>query len=104
MARGLPKQKPIAGVKEVIVVASGKGGVGKSTTAGSHDLSSLPGIYLCRKPFKSLAMCCVANNNFLHLFLKVTHNFFLSVVAGLACLQFQNVRVNVALSLHRYIQ
>lgn len=34
MARGLPKQKPIAGVKEVIVVASGKGGVGKSTTAG----------------------------------------------------------------------
>uniref|UniRef100_A0AAR2J2V4 Iron-sulfur cluster transfer protein NUBPL n=1 Tax=Pygocentrus nattereri TaxID=42514 RepID=A0AAR2J2V4_PYGNA len=33
MARGLPKQKPIAGVKEVIVVASGKGGVGKSTTA-----------------------------------------------------------------------
>lgn len=33
MARGLPKQKLIAGVKEVIVVASGKGGVGKSTTA-----------------------------------------------------------------------
>lgn len=35
MARGLPKQKPIAGVKQVIVVASGKGGVGKSTTAGT---------------------------------------------------------------------
>ncbi|CAB1335439.1 unnamed protein product [Coregonus sp. 'balchen'] len=33
MARSLPKQKPIAGVKQVIVVASGKGGVGKSTTA-----------------------------------------------------------------------
>ncbi|KAM4723235.1 iron-sulfur cluster transfer protein NUBPL isoform 1-T1 [Anableps anableps] len=33
MARGLPKQKPITGVKRVIVVASGKGGVGKSTTA-----------------------------------------------------------------------
>ncbi|XP_035530437.1 iron-sulfur protein NUBPL [Morone saxatilis] len=33
MAKGLPKQKPIAGVKQVIVVASGKGGVGKSTTA-----------------------------------------------------------------------
>uniref|UniRef100_A0AAX7UAF5 Iron-sulfur cluster transfer protein NUBPL n=1 Tax=Astatotilapia calliptera TaxID=8154 RepID=A0AAX7UAF5_ASTCA len=33
MARGLPKQKPIPGVKQVIVVASGKGGVGKSTTA-----------------------------------------------------------------------
>uniref|UniRef100_A0A4W6CLG7 Iron-sulfur cluster transfer protein NUBPL n=1 Tax=Lates calcarifer TaxID=8187 RepID=A0A4W6CLG7_LATCA len=29
MARSLPKQKPIAGVKQVIVVASGKGGVGK---------------------------------------------------------------------------
>nr|XP_057947100.1 iron-sulfur protein NUBPL-like isoform X1 [Doryrhamphus excisus] len=33
MARGLPKQKPISGVKQVVVVASGKGGVGKSTTA-----------------------------------------------------------------------
>ncbi|XP_061038411.1 iron-sulfur protein NUBPL isoform X2 [Eubalaena glacialis] len=33
MSRGLPKQKPIDGVKQVIVVASGKGGVGKSTTA-----------------------------------------------------------------------
>lgn len=33
MARGLPKQTPIPGVKKVIVVASGKGGVGKSTTA-----------------------------------------------------------------------
>ncbi|KAM4013825.1 iron-sulfur cluster transfer protein NUBPL isoform 2-T2 [Anomaloglossus baeobatrachus] len=33
MARGLPKLKPIHGVKHVLVVASGKGGVGKSTTA-----------------------------------------------------------------------
>ncbi|KAJ8288765.1 hypothetical protein COCON_G00014240 [Conger conger] len=33
MAKGLPKQKPVAGVKQVVVVASGKGGVGKSTTA-----------------------------------------------------------------------
>uniref|UniRef100_A0A673TZY8 Nucleotide binding protein like n=1 Tax=Suricata suricatta TaxID=37032 RepID=A0A673TZY8_SURSU len=33
LSRGLPKQKPIRGVKQVIVVASGKGGVGKSTTA-----------------------------------------------------------------------
>ncbi|KAM6969120.1 iron-sulfur cluster transfer protein NUBPL [Tautogolabrus adspersus] len=33
MGKGLPKQKPITGVKNVIVVASGKGGVGKSTTA-----------------------------------------------------------------------
>lgn len=32
--RGLPKRMPIAGVKNVVVVASGKGGVGKSTTAG----------------------------------------------------------------------
>jgi len=34
MKRGLPKKFPVAGVKQVIVVASGKGGVGKSTTAG----------------------------------------------------------------------
>uniref|UniRef100_A0A8D1JCQ7 Nucleotide binding protein like n=1 Tax=Sus scrofa TaxID=9823 RepID=A0A8D1JCQ7_PIG len=38
MTRGLPKQKPIEGVKQVIVVASGKGGVGKSTTAVNDDL------------------------------------------------------------------
>ncbi|NWW17251.1 NUBPL protein, partial [Falcunculus frontatus] len=33
LSRGLPKRKPIGGVKQVVVVASGKGGVGKSTTA-----------------------------------------------------------------------
>nr|CAD7457097.1 unnamed protein product [Timema tahoe] len=33
MAKGLPKKKPIAGVKQVLIVSSGKGGVGKSTTA-----------------------------------------------------------------------
>ena len=32
--KGLPKKWPITGVKDIIVVASGKGGVGKSTTAG----------------------------------------------------------------------
>ena len=38
MRRGLPKKWPIAGVKHVVVVASGKGGVGKSTTAGQGQL------------------------------------------------------------------
>ncbi|XP_020294165.1 iron-sulfur protein NUBPL isoform X1 [Pseudomyrmex gracilis] len=33
MARGLPKRKNIKGVKQILLVASGKGGVGKSTTA-----------------------------------------------------------------------
>nr|CAG4641055.1 EOG090X0A5B [Eulimnadia texana] len=33
MKRGLPKKKPIDGVKNVILVASGKGGVGKSTVS-----------------------------------------------------------------------
>nr|CAG4641891.1 EOG090X0A5B [Eurycercus lamellatus] len=33
MKRGLPVKKPIQGVKNVILVASGKGGVGKSTVA-----------------------------------------------------------------------
>ncbi|XP_043521736.1 iron-sulfur protein NUBPL isoform X1 [Frieseomelitta varia] len=33
MARGLPKSKPLKGVKQIVVIASGKGGVGKSTTA-----------------------------------------------------------------------
>lgn len=34
MKKGLPVRKPIEGVKNVILVASGKGGVGKSTVAG----------------------------------------------------------------------
>ncbi|XP_034823999.1 iron-sulfur cluster transfer protein NUBPL [Maniola hyperantus] len=33
MARGLPDKKPLPGVKNIILVASGKGGVGKTTTA-----------------------------------------------------------------------
>ena len=33
--RGLPHKWPVAGVKHVVLVASGKGGVGKSTTAGN---------------------------------------------------------------------
>ncbi|KAJ1520546.1 hypothetical protein ONE63_003663 [Megalurothrips usitatus] len=33
MAKGLPKKKAIVGVKHILLVASGKGGVGKSTTA-----------------------------------------------------------------------
>ena len=33
LARGLPKQKAIDGVKQILIVASGKGGVGKSTTS-----------------------------------------------------------------------
>ncbi|XP_065647739.1 iron-sulfur cluster transfer protein NUBPL isoform X2 [Hydra vulgaris] len=33
MKRGLPKKAPIEGVRYIILVASGKGGVGKSTTA-----------------------------------------------------------------------
>ncbi|TPX69259.1 hypothetical protein SpCBS45565_g02531 [Spizellomyces sp. 'palustris'] len=36
MARGLPTKSPIKGVKHVVAVASGKGGVGKSTTAGTY--------------------------------------------------------------------
>lgn len=34
MKKGLPVKRPIDGVKQVILVASGKGGVGKSTVAG----------------------------------------------------------------------
>ena len=35
MKKSLPVKKPIDGVKQVILVASGKGGVGKSTVAGT---------------------------------------------------------------------
>ncbi|XP_076455021.1 iron-sulfur cluster transfer protein NUBPL-like [Babylonia areolata] len=38
-ARGLPKQRPIDGVENIICVASGKGGVGKSTTTANLALA-----------------------------------------------------------------
>ena len=41
MARGLPKKQPIKGVDKIVLVASGKGGVGKSTTAGKEFCTSL---------------------------------------------------------------
>lgn len=39
MKKGLPKRKTIEGVKHVILVSSGKGGVGKSTTAVNLSLA-----------------------------------------------------------------
>ncbi|KAK0148080.1 Iron-sulfur protein NUBPL [Merluccius polli] len=51
MARGLPKQKPISGVKQVVVVASGKGGVGKSTTAVNLALG-----LMANNPSKSVGL------------------------------------------------
>lgn len=38
MARNLPNKEVIVGVKDIIVVASGKGGVGKSTIAGGLNV------------------------------------------------------------------
>jgi len=42
MRRKLPQKKPIEGVRRIILVASGKGGVGKSTTAGSNLDAQVP--------------------------------------------------------------
>ncbi|XP_030555480.1 iron-sulfur protein NUBPL [Drosophila novamexicana] len=39
MARGLPKRESLPGVQNIIVVASGKGGVGKSTVAANFACS-----------------------------------------------------------------
>lgn len=41
MAKSLPKKTPLRGVKDIIVVASGKGGVGKSTTAGTFEINQI---------------------------------------------------------------
>jgi Mrp family chromosome partitioning ATPase len=37
--KGLPRKWPIPGIKHTVLVASGKGGVGKSTTAGMVEHS-----------------------------------------------------------------
>lgn len=47
MARNLPKKEMIFGVKDIIVVASGKGGVGKSTIAGGQNVKKLRFLYVC---------------------------------------------------------
>lgn len=39
--RGLPPKRGIPNVKKVIAVASGKGGVGKSTVAGLSSIHSI---------------------------------------------------------------
>jgi ATP-binding protein involved in chromosome partitioning len=39
MQRGLPERRKIKDVKKVIAVSSAKGGVGKSTIAGSYDFN-----------------------------------------------------------------
>lgn len=41
MRKKLPQKKPIKGVNHIILVASGKGGVGKSTTAGKLVYSNV---------------------------------------------------------------
>lgn len=56
MAKNLPKKKPIPGVKHILLVVSGKGGVGKTTTAGIH-LSSYHG----NKNIVDIFLCSLAN-------------------------------------------
>ncbi|XP_061156886.1 iron-sulfur protein NUBPL isoform X3 [Syngnathus typhle] len=64
MARGLPERKAIAGVRRVLLVASGKGGVGKSTTAGTaHHISAVPAFVQPLSPSSAvnLALALMAN-------------------------------------------
>lgn len=64
LSRGLPKQKPIEGVKQVLVVASGKGGVGKSTAAGKIFLlfvQSVVFLLFCNRCVNIYMLMCLLN-------------------------------------------
>lgn len=54
MQRGLPQKRKIPNVKQVLIVASGKGGVGKSTVSGTnrfaHGFWSMKDQYIGRSP------------------------------------------------------
>jgi len=41
MQRGLPQKRKLTGVKKIVVVSSGKGGVGKSTVSGTRHICPL---------------------------------------------------------------
>ena len=61
-AKGLPKKWPIAGVKDIVVVASGKGGVGKSTTAGDRAMSDDSPCFKFSLCSVNLALAVMAEN------------------------------------------
>lgn len=73
MARGLPKKRPVDGVKHVVVVASGKGGVGKSTTSGINCKSLNEVIIDIVPDFDILYVYQVVPDVFSQMFLKITN-------------------------------
>jgi hypothetical protein len=60
MRKGLPKRQPLPGVKNIIVVASGKGGVGKSTISGKL-LSKCINVFFRRTYLKAPSLCRTKN-------------------------------------------
>jgi hypothetical protein len=87
MQRGLPERRRIKDVKKVIAVSSAKGGVGKSTIAGSHLLQVYGGYSkLGSEPSAGVRPPRPSNRHSRHRYLRSLHPYSLKSLGRAAAI------------------